>query len=67
MIEEGKTPFWRFLAVSVRFLLLGILALKNCLHKESEKENMEVRHYDKSEQDGDKSPKFDALIRRNTT
>ena len=47
------------------FLLLGILALKNCLHEESEKKNVEIRHYDKSKQDGDKAPKFDALVRRN--
>ena len=26
---------------------------------------MEIRHYDKSKQDGDKAPKFDAFIRRN--
>ena len=44
---KRKTPFWRlFVAVNVRFLLLGILALKNCLHEESEKKNMKVRHHD---------------------
>lgn len=26
---------------------------------------MEVRHHDKPKQDGDKAPKFDALVRRN--
>ena len=28
---------------------------------------MEVRHYDKSKEDGDEAPKFNAFIRRNAT
>ena len=42
-----------------------ILALKNCLDEESEKKNMEVRHHNKSEKNGDETPEFDAFIRRN--
>ena len=42
-----------------------ILALKNCLHEESKEKNVEVRHYDKSKEDGDEAPKFNAFIRRN--
>lgn len=44
-----------------------ILALKNCLHEESKEKNVEVRHYDKSKEDGDEAPKFNAFIRRNAT
>lgn len=44
-----------------------ILALKNCLHEESEEKNVEIRHYDEPKEDGDEAPKFDALIRRNAT
>lgn len=47
-------------------MLLGILAFKNCLHEESEKKNMEVRHHNKSEKNGNEAPKFDAFIGRNT-
>lgn len=44
-----------------------VLALKNCLDEESEKKNMEVRHHNKSEKNGDEAPKFNAFIRRDAT
>lgn len=66
MIGEGKNAILAFFAVSARFLLLGILALKNCLHEESEKKNMKVRHHNQSEKNGNEAPKFDAFIGRNT-
>lgn len=42
-----------------------VLALKNSLDQEGKEENVEVRHYDKSKEDGDEAPEFDAFIRRN--
>lgn len=43
-----------------------ILALKNCLHEESKKKNMKIRHHNQSEKNGNEAPKFDAFIGRNT-